>query len=104
MPYYPDPDRGYYDPEEYFDELDARHEAAEEEKILEDLEAREGFEIEGALINARRQMKDPMEEADPETGCTFAEMSEDPKTSRSMLCDNQDIDGSSMNMKKGKAA
>jgi hypothetical protein len=39
MFHFPDPDTGYYDPEERFYALDAEHEAAEERAYLEELEA-----------------------------------------------------------------
>ena len=61
MLHLPDPDTGYYDPEERFYELDAEHEAAEEARYLEELEA----SYDGGV------------DIDPETGCTAAEMKED---------------------------
>jgi hypothetical protein len=65
----PDPDTGYYDPDERFYEEDARHEAAEEARYLEELEAAHGCDF-----DPRTMM--PPDYMDPETGCTAAEMDE----------------------------
>ena len=72
--HFPDPDTGYYDDEERFYELDAQHEAEEERKYLEELEASRGCGFDGRPITVS---KDQREELDPETGCTLAEMDEE---------------------------
>lgn len=70
MIYVPDSDTGYYDPEERFYALDAEHEAAEEARYLEELEASHGCDFD------REPMMPP--DYDPETGCTPAEMEPTP--------------------------
>ena len=69
---FPDSDTGYYDTEERFYALDAEHEAAEEARYLEELEASHGCEFD------REPMMHP-DDMDPETGCTAAEMDEADK-------------------------
>ena len=70
MFHFPDSDTGYYDTEEAFYALDAAHEAAEEARYLEELEASHGCEFDARPIV-------PMADIDPETGCTAAEMKEE---------------------------
>jgi hypothetical protein len=67
MFYFGDSDTGYYDEEERFYALDAEHEAAEERRYLEEIEASHGCEFDTRPIEP---------EIDPETGCTAAEMNE----------------------------
>ena len=45
MLHFPDSDTGYYDTEERFYALDAEHEAAEEARYLEELEASHGCDF-----------------------------------------------------------
>ena len=67
MFYFSDSDTGYYDEEERFYALDAEHEAAEERRYLEEIEASHGCEFDTRPIEP---------DIDPETGCTAAEMNE----------------------------
>jgi hypothetical protein len=69
MFHFPDSDTGYYDTEEAFFALDAEHEAAEERRYLEELEASHGCDFD-------REPMMPPDDMDPETGCTPADMEE----------------------------
>src|ERR1700733_5743458 len=71
MLHFPDSETGYYDPEERFYALDAEHEAVEEARYLEELEASHGDDF-------NREPIMPPDDIDPETGCTAAEMESTP--------------------------